>query len=143
MLPPAALVAFAAQSVPPTVIYPPRIPFVFTVDVTAPLVEFCVPIGSVKSTVPPMLWVRAPRSRSSGFKVGSALIKMFDAPGLSVRPLNRWLLIVLALPVRVSVPCAKKSAEVLATLLMILIAGAPAAEKSRLSVPRLTVVVPV
>ena len=75
--------------------------------------------------------------------VTSAFITILDAPGLSVSPLNRWVLIVLALPVRLSVPWAKKSAELLATLLMMLITGAPAAAKSSFSVPRLTVVVPV
>jgi hypothetical protein len=57
-----------------------------------------------------------------------------------VVPLTAWLLIVDALPVRFSVPPPRTRAEL---MLMILVVGAVAAEKSSFSVPALTVVAPV
>ena len=65
---------------------------------------------------------------------------MAEVPGLIVVPLNAWLFIVDALPVRFSVPPPRTRPEL---LLMILVLGAPAAEKSNFSVPALTVVAPV
>src|SRR4051812_35261152 len=99
MLPPAALVALAAQSLPPTVIAP-RMPFVFSVAVVTPFVALCAPAGSVRLSVPPALRTMPPRVSRSGFAVALGDSTIDDAPGLIVTPANCWLFEVLALPVR-------------------------------------------
>ena len=102
-----------AQSLPPTVANAvPPAAWVRTLllrkvveVVVTPLVALCVPVGSVKSTVPPPeARVSNARVTSRGFAVTSALRTIADEPASAVRPLNRWLLVVLALPVRLSVP---------------------------------------
>ena len=65
---------------------------------------------------------------------------MMELPELMVRPLTTWVLMRLLLPLICNVPPPRASAEVLLTMF---VAGAPAALKSSLSVPALTVVVPV
>ena len=112
--------------------------------VVTPLVPSCVPVGRVKSTEPPPeARIRAPRVRTRGLAVAFALSTIADEPASAVRPLNRWLLVVLALPVRLSVPPPRVRAETLLAVLMMLVTGAVAAEKSRPSVPPLTNVPPV
>ena len=141
-----------AQSLPPTVAN--AVPLAAWVRtsllrkvvelVVTPLVAPCVPVGKVKSTVPPPeARVSALRVRTRGLAVTFALSTIADEPASAVRPLNRWLLVVLALPVRRSVPPPSVRAELLAVLLMILATGAVAPEKSRPSVPARTYVAPV
>ena len=131
-----------AHPVPPTVAQPPRmVPAVLAVEVVTPLVAPIVPVGWVKSTVPPTLRVIAPSDSNNGLAVAFAVKTTALAPALSVVPLvTVWLLVVEALPVRFSVPPPSARAE---ELLMILVAGAPVAEKSSFSVPVLTIVLPV
>ena len=83
---------------------------VFGVVVVMPLVADCVPPGSVKSTVPPGLRLMLPRLRSSGFDV-PAVSTMAEQPGLTARPLNCWLLVVLAFPWIARVPPPKAKEE--------------------------------
>jgi hypothetical protein len=89
ILPPDALVALVAQSVPPTVAYPPRMPLVLSVVVVIPLVAVCAPacaVGSVKSTVPPTTL----RVTEPGEKTVPAppleLTTTLEAPGLAMMP---------------------------------------------------------
>ena len=89
-----------------------------------PLVADCVPLGSVKSTVPPALRLMLPRLKSSEFD--AAVVRtMAEQPGLTVRPLNCWLLVVPALPWIARVPPPKAKEEALVALLMMLAVGAP------------------
>ena len=76
----------AAQSVPPAVAQPPRMPLALTAVVMMPLVADCEPAGRVKSTVPPML-----RAIVGDVIVSAEAMLLFDvltiaeAPGLTVR----------------------------------------------------------
>ncbi len=98
-------------------------PLTFGVAVVMPLAAVVPPLGSVKSTVPPTaLRVMPPRLRSTWFEVLSDSTTA-EAPGLIVRPLNCWLLFVLALPWIASVPPPKTKVEALLALLMMLAVG--------------------
>ena len=108
--------------------------------VRTPLLAESVPAGCVMLSTLPALRVMAPRLSESGLAVAFAVRVMAETPGLIVVPLNAWLFVVDALPVRFSVPPPRTRAEL---LLMILVAGAVAAEKSNFSVPALTDVTPV
>ena len=114
---------------------------VFGVLVVMPLLADCVPLGSVKSTVPPALRLMLPRLSSSGFDV-LADGTMADEPGLTIRPLNCWLLVAPSVPWMAKVPPPKTRDEESARLLMMLAVGAPAWLKSSLSVPAEIVVPP-
>ena len=128
-----------AQSLPPTVIQPPRMPLVFTVVVLMPLVASIVPAGCVRSSVPPTLRVIAPTDSERGLDV-EAERTIAPAPEPTARPLAVWLLVVLALPIRLSEPPEMASGEEVERML---VAGAAAAEKSRARPPPATAVVPV
>ncbi len=130
-----------AQSVPPTVAQPPRMPLVFVAVVTMPLVADCEPAGGVKSMVPPML-----RAIVGDVIVSAEETLLFDvltiaeAPGLTVRLATVWLdPPPLLAPLTNNVPPPTFNAEPLGSMLLV---GAPAAVKSSASVPPLTEVVP-
>ena len=114
-------------------------PFTAAVVVLKPLLAAKVPAGRVTLRVAPAFAVIAPTERASGFAVALAVSKMALAPLFRVRPVTVWAFVVLALPVRVSVPPPSESAVVLARMF---VAGV-AAEKSRVKPPRLTAVAPV
>ena len=114
-------------------------PFTAAVEVLKPLLAARVPTGRVTSRVAPALVVIAPTVRASGFAVALAFRTMTLAPLFNVRPAKVWAFVVLALPVRVSVPPPSESALVAARMF---VAGV-AAEKSRVKPPRLTAVAPV
>ena len=142
----APLVPATAQVVPPTVAQPPRmvleppVKSTLVAVVRTPLLADCVPVGSVKSTVPPVLWVKVlPRFKASGLLV-EAVSTMAEAPGIRLVPLKVWLLVALADPVRVSVP-PKARAE--PALMMLVCAAVAALKFSVRLVVGLIVVVPV
>ena len=128
-----------AQFMPPTVAQPPRMPFELAVDVRKPLLPLWAPWGSVKSTRPPTLRVIAPRFKTSGFEAAAPSM-IADWPELTASPATVWELTVLAWPASRSVPPPSDRGDVAARILE---EGAPAAEKSSMSTPPLTAVVPV
>ena len=98
-------------------------PLTLPAVVVMPLMLELPPLGSVKSNVAPMpLRVMFPRLSNSGLLEPALLRTMKDAPGLTVTPLNCWLLVPLLL-CRLSAPLAMTSVEALPALLMILFAG--------------------
>ena len=118
MTTPAAVPLVVAQLLPPTVAQPPRMPFESVLDVTKPLVLALMALpGFVKSSVAPTFRVIAPTESSRG------LVPLFvsvttEAPALSVRPATVWLLVVLALPLRLNVPPPRTSDEAVARMLV-------------------------
>src|ERR1051326_1334390 len=91
--------ALTAQSLPPTVAHPPRIVVaVLAVLVRMPLVAEIVPVGWVKVTTAPVLLLTESTLRLNGF-VDAAVKVTAEAPAPSDKLGNRWLLVVLALPV--------------------------------------------
>ncbi len=83
------------------------------VVVVMPFDADCVPLGSVKSTVPPVLRLMLPMLKSKEFDA-PAVRTMAEAPGLTARPLNCWLLAVLAFPRIASTPPERTNVETLA-----------------------------
>ena len=117
-------------------------PLVFGVMVVMPLVPVCVPLGSVKSTVPPALRVMLPRLKSSGFDV-----PMRKDDGRTAR-IDRQAVEPLAVggaefALDRQGAAAHGQGRGIARLLMMLVAGAPGWLKSSLSVPAVMVVAPV
>ncbi len=102
MLPPLT----AAQSVPPTVAQPPRMPLVLdAVVVMAPL-----PPGSVKFTVPPSLRPMAPRASVVPLPPLLATVTA-ELPAATVVPLNVCELVPAAAPSSKSEPPLRMRAE--------------------------------
>ena len=97
------------------------------------------PPGKVTSRVAPAFAVIAPTVSASGFAVALAVRTIALAPLFNVRPAKVWAFVVLALPVKVSVPPPIESALVAARMFVVGVA----AEKSRVTPPRLMAVAPV
>ena len=93
--------------------------------VVMPLAADCVPLGSVKSTVPPGVAADASQAQEQRVRRARASARWPNSPGLTVRPLNCWLLVVLALPWIARVPPPRTKEEALLALLMMLAVGAP------------------
>ena len=74
--------------------------------VVMPFVALWVPLGRLKSTVPPAFCVMARDQRHGYFPVAEVKV-ITDAPGFTVRPLNCWLFFVFAFCVRFRSAAAK------------------------------------
>ena len=101
-------------------------PLVFGVVVVMPLVADCVPLGSVKSTVPPAARLMLPRLKSSAFDA-AAVRTMAERPRIDRQAVELLAVGRAAVPWIARVPPPKtKEEELGAALLMMLLAGAPA-----------------
>ena len=107
--------------------------------VLKPLLAAKAPVGRVTLRVAPAFAVIAPTVRASGFAVAWASRTIALAPLFKVRPAKVWAFVVLALPVKVSVPPPIESALVAARMFVAVVA----AEKLRVKPPRLMAVAPV
>src|SRR5687768_7960613 len=122
---------FVAHVVPPTVAYPPRIVVATRGEVVVmPVVASWVAGGSVESMTPPFARVIAPRFSSGGLGVAaSGSSTAAEWPLLTAVEANVCALEVAAPePLRRSVPPLKFAGL---EALMMFVAGAPAAAKSR------------
>ena len=88
----------------------------------------------MKLTTAPGFRLIDPTFKLSGLAVAFAFKLIAELPAFKVRLGNRWLLVVLALPVSESVEPPSIKAEELAVLLSMLLAGAPVVLKLRASV---------